>query len=292
MNQELELHRRRRGLRRDGVGAHRPRRLSAWAAEHEAVIGHAKLTVETADGRLRQAQPHRSRSRAHPGPCPRRRRAVTARAVINARVACEPDALDAPSRKPSRRPTWPPPARVLGHHTGVVQARLPPPRAPPRPRRRLTEKDHPSHDRHLRRHRSEASGRGTRLLPLQGGRGRARAVPAAHPTRRPSGPLPTRTYRPRTASDAALLASLGCGNPTAVAELREGETVLDLGSGRGWTSSSAPAESAPTGGSSAWTSSRRCSLWPPPTSRTPRPTTWCFSRAASRPSPCRPEPST
>ncbi len=28
-------------------------------------------------------------------------------------------------------------------------------------------------------------------------------------------------------------ASLGCGNPTAVAELREGETVLDLGSGGG-----------------------------------------------------------
>jgi arsenite methyltransferase len=33
--------------------------------------------------------------------------------------------------------------------------------------------------------------------------------------------------------EPALLASLGCGNPTAVAELREGETVLDLGSGGG-----------------------------------------------------------
>ena len=31
----------------------------------------------------------------------------------------------------------------------------------------------------------------------------------------------------------ALLASLGCGNPTALAELAEGETVLDLGSGGG-----------------------------------------------------------
>ena len=31
----------------------------------------------------------------------------------------------------------------------------------------------------------------------------------------------------------AVLASLGCGNPTALAELREGEIVLDLGSGGG-----------------------------------------------------------
>ena len=33
--------------------------------------------------------------------------------------------------------------------------------------------------------------------------------------------------------DAAVLASLGCGNPTALAELRPGERVLDLGSGGG-----------------------------------------------------------
>ena len=33
--------------------------------------------------------------------------------------------------------------------------------------------------------------------------------------------------------DAATFASLGCGNPTAVADLREGEVVLDLGSGGG-----------------------------------------------------------
>ncbi len=33
--------------------------------------------------------------------------------------------------------------------------------------------------------------------------------------------------------DAAALASLGCGNPTAVAELHEGDVVLDLGSGGG-----------------------------------------------------------
>ena len=33
--------------------------------------------------------------------------------------------------------------------------------------------------------------------------------------------------------DSAALASLGCGNPTAVADLRKGETVLDLGAGGG-----------------------------------------------------------
>ena len=33
--------------------------------------------------------------------------------------------------------------------------------------------------------------------------------------------------------NAAVLASMGCGNPTAVADLREGERVLDLGSGGG-----------------------------------------------------------
>jgi ubiquinone/menaquinone biosynthesis C-methylase UbiE len=33
--------------------------------------------------------------------------------------------------------------------------------------------------------------------------------------------------------EAAVLASLGCGNPTALAELKDGETVLDLGSGGG-----------------------------------------------------------
>jgi len=37
----------------------------------------------------------------------------------------------------------------------------------------------------------------------------------------------------RTVPEAALRASLGCGNPTALAQLQPGETVLDLGSGGG-----------------------------------------------------------
>jgi arsenite methyltransferase len=37
----------------------------------------------------------------------------------------------------------------------------------------------------------------------------------------------------RDVPEPVVLASLGCGNPIAVAELREGETVLDLGSGGG-----------------------------------------------------------
>ena len=37
----------------------------------------------------------------------------------------------------------------------------------------------------------------------------------------------------RTLPETAVQASLGCGNPVAIAELRNGETVLDLGSGGG-----------------------------------------------------------
>ena len=36
-----------------------------------------------------------------------------------------------------------------------------------------------------------------------------------------------------TLPEKAVLASLGCGNPTALIELKQGETVLDLGSGGG-----------------------------------------------------------
>jgi arsenite methyltransferase len=47
--------------------------------------------------------------------------------------------------------------------------------------------------------------------------------------------------------ETAVLASLGCGNPTAVAELREGETVLDLGSGGGMDVLLSARRVAPTG---------------------------------------------
>jgi len=49
-------------------------------------------------------------------------------------------------------------------------------------------------------------------------------------------PITSNLYDATQSADvpaAALEASLGCGNPTALAELKPGETVLDLGSGGG-----------------------------------------------------------
>jgi SAM-dependent methyltransferase len=49
-------------------------------------------------------------------------------------------------------------------------------------------------------------------------------------------PITSDLYTESEASEipeAAILASLGCGNPTALAQLNEGEIVLDLGSGGG-----------------------------------------------------------
>jgi SAM-dependent methyltransferase len=49
-------------------------------------------------------------------------------------------------------------------------------------------------------------------------------------------PITSNLYDPTQKADVpaeALLASLGCGNPTALAELKPGEVVLDLGSGGG-----------------------------------------------------------
>lgn len=52
----------------------------------------------------------------------------------------------------------------------------------------------------------------------------------------PCDPITSNLYDATQASDVpkeAMLASLGCGNPTALAELHPGEVVLDLGSGGG-----------------------------------------------------------
>jgi arsenite methyltransferase len=49
-------------------------------------------------------------------------------------------------------------------------------------------------------------------------------------------PITSNLYDPSQTGqipEEAMLASLGCGNPTALAELKPGETVLDLGSGGG-----------------------------------------------------------
>src|SRR6202140_3038661 len=49
-------------------------------------------------------------------------------------------------------------------------------------------------------------------------------------------PITANLYDPSQAEqipEDAMLASLGCGNPTALAKLQPGETVLDLGSGGG-----------------------------------------------------------
>src|SRR5205809_8025813 len=63
----------------------------------------------------------------------------------------------------------------------------------------------------------------------------ARSVTAGRPKSCCSGPITSDLYGSETAGlpQEALLASLGCGNPTLLAQLHEGETVLDLGSGGG-----------------------------------------------------------
>jgi hypothetical protein len=51
----------------------------------------------------------------------------------------------------------------------------------------------------------------------------------------------------------AVAASLGCGNPLAVADLHQGETVLDLGSGGGIDVLLSARRVGPTGKAYGWT---------------------------------------
>jgi len=63
-------------------------------------------------------------------------------------------------------------------------------------------------------------------------------------------PITSNLYDTREAGSVpqeAMLASLGCGNPTALAQLKPGETVLDLGSGGGIDVLLSARRVAPTG---------------------------------------------
>jgi arsenite methyltransferase len=71
------------------------------------------------------------------------------------------------------------------------------------------------------------------LRVIKGGSSCCGALPAVEGC---PDPITSNLYDTRETSqipEAALQASLGCGNPTALAELKPGETVLDLGSGGG-----------------------------------------------------------
>ena len=49
----------------------------------------------------------------------------------------------------------------------------------------------------------------------------------------PSPPISTPNPNPQQSQNPPYAQALGCGNPTALAQLKPGETVLDLGSGGG-----------------------------------------------------------
>jgi arsenite methyltransferase len=74
------------------------------------------------------------------------------------------------------------------------------------------------------------------LAALRVSRGGSRCCGAAPANGLSSDPITSNLYdesQARQIPEAAMLASLGCGNPTALAKLNPGETVLDLGSGGG-----------------------------------------------------------
>ena len=92
--------------------------------------------------------------------------------------------------------------------------------------------------------------------------------------------------------ETALLASLGCGNPTAVAELPPGETVLDLGSGGGIDVLLSAKRVGPTGKVYGLDMTEEMLALAVRNATRPAPPTWSSSRATSRRSRCPPRPST
>ena len=87
--------------------------------------------------------------------------------------------------------------------------------------------------------------------------------------------------------DAAALASIGCGNPIAVADLHPGEVVLDLGSGGGIdVLLSARRVGTVRQGVRGRLHRRRCSTSPAATPPRPAPPTSSSWRGASRPFRC------
>ncbi len=84
----------------------------------------------------------------------------------------------------------------------------------------------------------------------------------------------------------AVLASLGCGNPLAVADLRPGEQVLDLGSGGGIDVLLSARRVGPTGHAYGLDMTVEMLGWRAPTRRRPARTTLSSSKAPSRRSRC------
>ena len=127
--------------------------------------------------------------------------------------------------------------RLLRHHRRRRQLRLrsrertvDPPTTSKEPHGRLTETD--IREQVRERYAGHAQLADRRLLRRRPRSPRRPA--AARPVSRASGATCSTTpRRARAPPTAAVAASLGCGVPTAVADLHEGETVLDLGSGAG-----------------------------------------------------------
>src|SRR4051794_17705872 len=175
------------------------------------------------------------------------RRAVLSARRLSGRRA-RPGGADGRGRKGSRRPD-PPPARRRAAQARGQGLRL---RARPALRHLPAHALAPSEEAARGRHRRLRATRAVGLLLRPSGRAEgaermadltireqvreryaAAAAAAAGNGCGCNDVFGASLYETEDAPAAALQASLGCGVPTAVADLHEGETVLDLGSGAG-----------------------------------------------------------